>query len=225
MFAPRRHTSAFTRGFALPVVLLGLIAITALFTATNRDALANVAHQSAEAVLAEGALDRHSLLTAAAHQWNHSQPVQTMSVQGAEIEIRDVAGLIDLNTASRPLLEALFDALELDPSQKNAFYTWRASGRRVLRVEDLARIVGADLPTEAPDIHRLATVRSGRTGLDPQSVTPELLELLGLSSLPAHLVAQRTASAALVYSKSGQEWLWAGAISIRDGAVRITAQR
>ncbi len=78
-----------------------------------------------------------------ATRWPYNGEIQIMDYDGGvvQIMIRNTAGLVDLNTASSPLLEALFSVTDIETTKRaelvDAIMDWRDS-------DDLKRLHGAE---------------------------------------------------------------------------------
>jgi len=196
------------RGFAIVIVLFGLSIVTALYAISSTLTLASIKRNSTDAQLARDASTRFGLIEAISAGVSFDGPVSVVDVSGVTLELREVSGLVDLNAASRPLLELFFDKLGYTNEQFEAFIDWRADGRRVLRLEDLSRIAGE--PTHSIDLYRLATLYSGKQGVAPEAITNELLELMdwGVSGIPDPYTAPLGSAVYQVYEMdpvAGQE--------------------
>ena len=164
------------RGFAIVIVLFGLSIVTALYAISSTLTLASIKRNSIDARLAVEASTRFGLIEAISAGTSFDEPVSMVDVAGVTLELREVSGLVDLNAASRPLLELFFDKAGYTRDQLETFLDWRADGRRLLRLEDLNRIAGP--PARSADLYRLATIYSGKQGVAPEAITNELLELM-----------------------------------------------
>jgi len=174
----RQHT----KGFALIVVLAALLVLAALFAASAARVQRHLAATAGEAAL----LDRLSTARTAlelAMSWKAQQPdidarrFDWATPSGAmTVELQDVGGLIDLNTASPELIELLFKHLDLGPDNLARYRAFRRGAKRFVRIEDFIRIVGAD-PDIFTTLQSLTTIFSGRTGIAPEVAPPQVLAL------------------------------------------------
>ena len=181
------------RGFAIIVVLSGLMVLTALLAVASQRSLAHLIDSSSEVRLARSQHDRMALLRLVRRTGAAEDPELTdlpPPYDGLTVRLQDVAGLVDLNTAAPELLDALFARLGLSEQELRRFRTWRGQGHRLLRATDLIRVAEAD-PQVAPMLARVATVFSGRTGVAGAVAPPEVIEMLrsGTSSIPPELLA------------------------------------
>jgi hypothetical protein len=179
--------AAFNRqGFALPVVLAGLLLATALFATAQIRSLAVISQLETERVallrLAESG-DRLTLSISALLAAPDLRRLDLDDASGRFLMFQDVGGLIDLNSAHPELLDRLATHLGLEPAAMVPFRDWRRSGRRLLSVHDFARLTG--MPPEAQaELPALATVFSGRFGIDPDSAPLPVLAIAGGRDLP-----------------------------------------
>ena len=164
------------RGFAIVIVLFGLSIVTALYAISSTLTLASVKRNSIDFRLAQDASMRIGLLEAVLASEPFAEPVTVVKIAGTRLELREVSGLVDLNTASRPLLELFFDNAGLSNEQLDIFLEWRSEGRRLLRVEDLRRLL--ETGDHIEDLHRMVTVFSGKQGVAPEAASEELLRLM-----------------------------------------------
>lgn len=160
-----RRSSDGDAGFALLVVLAGLLVLTALFATT---AVRNVATAGVGAT--ELRLARH-------HAAGMDQ-LRLLADGGALVplaegyQVRPVSGLIDLNTAAPALRRALFDMLGADPGAEHAYVAFRR-GARLGRADDLVVILHLD-PSQRDLLGRVATTVSGSAGFDLEA-SPDVL--------------------------------------------------
>ena len=165
------------RGFAILVVLFGLSIVTALYAISSTLTISAVKRNSVDLRLAVEASERFGLLEASLPFLPSDDAVATIVLGDTSFLMQDVTGMIDLNTASRPLLDAFFEAAEFSAEEYRRFIDWRASGQRLQRAEDLWRIT--QRTPSFPDLHRIITVHSGSVGVSDVAVTRALSELMG----------------------------------------------
>jgi type II secretory pathway component PulJ len=171
------------RGFALIVVLGTLSLIALLFATAQIRLLARVADSSTEALIAERALAQRSLLRLAADLYGAGDvpPEQVLTVPylggEAQVRLRDVAGLVDLNTGNPEMLDRLAEALGVTAGQMAAYRDWRRAPHRLHSVRDFGRVAGTSRDAVA-GLEQIATVFSGRFGIAPDHAPPRLLGLL-----------------------------------------------
>jgi hypothetical protein len=174
-------------GFALIVVLFSLLVITALFATVQKRALGQLYDVAAEELLIVNGQTGRDLLelaiTVRAKARSLSATNFTASLNGRvyEVKLQDVSGLIDLNAASPDLLQRLANRLRLVPGAITTYLQWRRTPRRLLRVEDFARITGAG-PAAFDELRSVATVHSGSQGLAPGATPTEVLNLVGVET-------------------------------------------
>lgn len=175
------------RGFALPVVLAGLLLATALFAIAQTRSIAVLSQLETERVALARLAEGGDLLTLSMSALLAAPDLRRLDLGDGTSRVlifQDVGGLIDLNAAHPELLDKLADHLGLGPASMTRFRDWRRSGRRLLSVHDLARLT--DLPAERQaELSSLATVFSGRFGIDPDSAPLPVLEIAGGRDLPA----------------------------------------
>lgn len=161
----RKHGEA---GFAIIVVLSGLLIVTALFAVASKRSIGHLNELSAEQSILENMNLDFALLEVVskldAAEITESQTNQIALTPDLTVYLQDVGGLIDLNTAHPNLLAALFDRLGFPYDATEKYVSWRREGRRLLRVCDIYRIVGTeDACTD--QLKEIATVFSGRSGV------------------------------------------------------------
>lgn len=231
--------STVRQGFALVVVLSVLSIITLLFAIASNRSVTRALESKTDLLVIEQAFAAAELLDAAAQYYSEnldvsdtSQPFNFMW-QGdmATLHLRDVGGLIDLNTADPAMVRHLANALDISSDQFEFYLDWRREGKRLLRTEDFFRIVKHDnvLPKF---VRGITTVHSGRRGISPDHAPLELLELLSdvegdretlLNHLPDAWITKETGVNFQVVLRPvfGEEFV-IGVISIgRDIAPRI----
>ncbi len=194
-------------GFALVVVLFSLIVLTTLFAVSQQRVLAHNQSAMAERDLLVREQHRRSILAVAL-----AMKTADPSLTGFEITIGadpvsarfvDVAGLIDINTASPVLIELLVSELDLAPETLENYRRWRRDGQRFSATPDFLRVLGAD-PARRAELSRLATAFSGRPGV-ALAHAPERLaaRLRGTNINPSLLDAAPSNERYLVLSESG----------------------
>lgn len=164
------------------IVLFGLSVVTALYAISSTLTVSTAVRNSVDLKLATAASERVSMVNAALAALPDLDPVTDVATIHGSVEMREVSGLIDLNTASRPLLETFFSQAEISSEEANRFFRWRSSGLRLLRIEDLFRIL--ERPHNIPNLHRLVTVYSGLQGVSVDAVTDDLQTLMQWSNGP-----------------------------------------
>lgn len=174
-----------SRGFALIVVLSALAILTLLFAISTRLSIAHIQRQNTELLIAERSFQNGEIVNAAlvalasadrAHGLPDKVEVQ-VNGESVTVEVIDVGGLVDLNTADPRLLQATFEALGLGPDELARYRDWRRYGRRLLQVDDLIRITGSQ-GIDRRLLRRITTVHSGRRGVSEQDAPARLLEAL-----------------------------------------------
>ena len=181
-----RHQISSSSGFALLVVLSTLAILTLLFAISTARSLSHLQYQQIEVGLAEQNFRDHEALKAVVERADIDEVRRggsisiNLSGENSNLQLIDVGGLIDLNSASPPLLESLFAALDLDPDALASFRRWRQQSRRLLRVEDLERIVGENIDLAL--LQGVATVFSGRAGVAADQAASSVQNLFGDST-------------------------------------------
>lgn len=166
------------KGFALVVVLISLLILTALFTAASQRSLARLREDAGEALLLRRAAARAEVLELLLELPAEALPHGPLALpDGRIVRLQDCGGLIDLNTASPALLAQMAQRLDLPETALARLRDWRRSGLRLQRVADFARIGGLT-EDEALAVARVATVYSGRPGIAPDAAPPEVLEIV-----------------------------------------------
>ncbi|MCU0826017.1 MAG: hypothetical protein MUE52_01075 [Tabrizicola sp.] len=95
---------------------------------------------------------------------------------GRTLLLQDVGGLIDLNTAHPDLLDRLAVAIRVPKGGMERLRSWRRTGLRLLDLNDFVRLTG--LPwQQASRLPFLATVSSGRFGIDPDTSPQGVLDI------------------------------------------------
>ncbi len=143
--------------------------------------MAHIQSQRSGEILAERAALNVSLLRAAADHLAEARESGAfdVSIGGQTYRLRavDTGGLIDLNTAAPPLLEAYLTAMGLTDAEIRRFRDWRRGSKRLLRIGDLIRVSGAQ-SIDWEQFLRTATVYSGRSGAARDEMPDELWEML-----------------------------------------------
>ena len=101
----------------------------------------------------------------------------TLGGETHRLQVRDVGGFVDLNTAQPYLLDQYLSEIGLTSAEIEQFRTWRQTSKRLLRIEDLIRV------TDAQDADRslllaTATVYSGRRGVAMDQAPEALKDIL-----------------------------------------------
>lgn len=189
---------ALRRGFALPVVLAGLLIVTALFATAQTRSLSHLGQLEAERRLLVRAADRQAALDFALVQLQAFPETRQASFPlqpQRRLIFQDVGGLIDVNTAHPDLLDRLARTLDVPASGVAQLRDWRRGGLRLLDLKDFARLTGLSWQ-DAERLPFLATVASGRFGIDPDTAPSAVLDIAGAGSglLPDEFIDQPTAS-------------------------------
>ncbi len=107
-----------------------------------------------------------------------SGPVEvTVGGEVHELRVTDVGGLVDLNTAQPPLLDAYLGAIGLTELEIARFRTWRQTSKRLLRIEDLLRVSEA-VEADWALLMATATVYSGRPGVSLEDAPEAVRKVL-----------------------------------------------
>jgi len=164
-------------GFAIVVVLSSLLVLTTLFAIASQRSMTHIQTSDATLRLADRQNRDTAALTLLLELGASDTIPGTVRIDDRLLKVQDVGGLIDLNTAAPELLEALFDNLDFPPDAARDFRDWRRIGRRLQRVDDLARITGASA-TAMVQLEHLATVFSGRRGIAVEIAPEELRNIM-----------------------------------------------
>lgn len=179
-----------SRGFALLVVLTSLAVLTTLFAISSKNNLSDLEQNKTEVSLMQAHFRNVEILRAAIREVElpeSSGPwVQSVNIGAETLDILfwDIGGLVDLNTASPNLLAALFDAWGADEQSQAAFWKWRQTQNRVMRVEDVLRLLG-EVEPDLNELLQTVTVFSGRAGVSSLDRSAALEERLKARDLDA----------------------------------------
>lgn len=167
-------------GFALIAVLFSLVVLVLLFGSAQKNfvghaTLLSAQYHSEARDLADQNLDAIMRL------YSIDRTISELAIDGQKVKIsfQDVGGLVDLNTASPDLLRLLLTNLGVEnlAAALNQYQIWRSQGYKLHCVSDFARITNLP-PAIAATLAPMATVSSGRKGIDPNAAPLALLELL-----------------------------------------------
>ena len=233
-----RHRHA-RRGFSILTVLLSLTLLASIlvgFASVVQNRTSRVAREvqaaqgelSAEAGIA---LIVASLLENAAHEESHRRPADGTPYactldNGTQLFMaaQDVAGRIDLNTASQDLLLALFDK-QADPEKSAALISAIESRRRndgFRMVQEFAQLPGVDRDLYAhiaPDL----TVYSKRPSLDEASARQALRTRLARTGIAKDIAYASSADGlkfeidVIARTAPGRGYRATAAVEIRPG--------
>lgn len=167
------------RGFALVVVLASLVILTLLLSLSSKTLLTE--HQVARTTL--DLQTREALTVEAVHyvmslSLGGATPLD-MTLPGAEdvwLDLVDVGGLIDLQTADSRLSSKVIEALALGPDASRLFRNWLRQSASAHTLSDVLRELQAG-PDKSAQLAAVATLRSGRPGIHPQAAPLPVLEL------------------------------------------------
>jgi hypothetical protein len=180
MITIKKHLSP-TSGFALIVVLSTLAILTLLFAISTRLSLAHIQAQETELHIAERAALNKRLLHGVSGHLAEAREGGTYEItvdgQSYQLRVIDVGGLVDLNTASPPLLDAYLSALGMTQEEIARLRAWRQTSKRLLRVEDLIRVTGTTALDQSL-LLQTATVHSGRPGVSLEDAPEALRDLI-----------------------------------------------
>lgn len=173
------------QGFALIVVLATLSILALLFAISSSRFLANLAGTEAELELARRQQENQAFaelaLATFSSETSESFLREPLVFQQEDreltLELQDVGGLVDLNTAAPDLLDALSTSLGIPDDAVQRFRQWRRTPYRLQGVSDFARVAGLSHETGL-QLRQFATVHSGRFGIAPDLAPEALLELL-----------------------------------------------
>lgn len=186
------------KGFALIVVLSTLGVIAVLFAISSDRIVARVGETRIETRLLIRGHDSRDLLRLATESFGVSEqslavdqllPVKTARGNGV-LRLKDVGGLVDLNTAAPELLDHLADALDISAAALSDYRRWRRKPHRLVRVSDFVRLTGAD-PETGELLQQIATVYSGRQGVSIKDAPDILLSVITGESASRKTLEQR----------------------------------
>ncbi|SFI65104.1 hypothetical protein [Jannaschia pohangensis] len=169
----------FRSGFALIVVLMGLLMIAAVTTIAMQTRQATIFRSAVEGDLIVANASGADIVRLALSMKMEDADIRVVELGNRQVELLDVGGLIDLNSAAPGLIDRLIERLGGGTAELAAYRTWRREGRRLVRVDDFIRVtglVGVDI-----DLRKVATVHSGRTGISPEVAPSDVLDLIGMS--------------------------------------------
>jgi hypothetical protein len=166
-------------GFALPVVLGGLLLVTALFATAQQQTLGYLSQIEAEhraLVRMDSRRQAIDLAGALLMAFPDLREFAFPDDSGRTLLLQDVGGLIDLNTAHPDLLDRLALALQVPSGGMERLRIWRQAGLRLLDLNDFVRLAG--LPwQQTQKLPFVATVSSGRFGIDPETAPQVVLDI------------------------------------------------
>ncbi|WP_421700985.1 hypothetical protein [Aliiroseovarius sp.] len=171
-----------SKGFALITVLGGLAILTTLFAVTMTRSQADLSGLATLTALS----DRQRTDRAALEQALVMEGMGGEVATGQTLQLEDLGGRVDLNTATPALIQVLLDNMEADGEALTHWRNWRRAPRRFLRVSDFLRVTGVD-PAQADWLRQVATVHSGRRGLAPDHVPAALLKAFAGGVVPSSL--------------------------------------
>lgn len=205
-------------GYALLVVLSALAILTALYAISSRLSLSASLRGGSEVRLAENGFENMETLLAAIQNLDKGNSLAgqaVVSVNGSDkaINIVDVGGLVDLNSASPQLIDTLFRHLDMEHDAAERFREWRRTPYRLQRISDLKWIAGATPQTIAL-MKTVATVHSGRRGVNLENAPNSLVELLGEATLTQFATAPSGSNYAVFDGTNGTR---IGVIHLRPG--------
>ena len=190
---PARETCCGRRsGFALIIVLMGLLTITALMTVIMQTLHGTTLRAATDRDLVSANAVNADLIRIALAAKAMDPDLEVLSVGDVTLRMIDVGGLIDLNTGTPGLIELLIEEFGGGPEEMVAYRTWRREGRRLARVEDFARVTGLK-SIDITYLKGVSTVHSGRLGIAPDIAPMEVWNIIRKisersSDLPPHWV-------------------------------------
>ena len=172
------------RGFALLSVLFALSAITLLMalslerTSSHVQLMGYEARKHKAGLHAAAAIEQAGVLVVL--EALPEDPDQWISIGDSETRtrIRDVAGLVDLNTAKLDLLAKLFESFDLPTERLVAQLAERRQARRDFLTRAAISELAAIPPERTEDLLPFVTVFSGRPGIYAAQAPLTLLERL-----------------------------------------------
>ena len=183
MTRDEQHLNA-RRGFALITVLFSLAVLTILFSTASVRSVNHLRNAAVDVRLAIENTQRMDVLRLAARHANADGENAFTAVIGDvewTIQLKDVGGLIDLNTAAPELLERLIldlggDAM-IATEALNRYQDWRRDGGRLARTSHFLRVTGL-VQEHRERLRQVATVYSGRRGIAPEVAPIEVLRIV-----------------------------------------------
>jgi len=166
-------------GFALITVLFSLAIITLLLTASSHNVMRNLQFLAAQKAIAEKPLVTRSVLQAymVANDPRNGSASVGYGGESYRVEVQNVGGLIDANAASMELIEVLIGALELEASDR--VLALIKSRRQSNDSFGSLREFASEIDVDVSDLTDLATVYSGRSGIDLGEVSRGFSEIIG----------------------------------------------
>ncbi|WP_284165983.1 hypothetical protein [Frigidibacter sp. SD6-1] len=159
--------------------------ITALFAVTQKRLLARHSGDAADRIVLANMVEATALLRLALRLRANDATAVSYDIEWADkrmqLNLQDVGGLIDLNTANPDLLSRLADDLKVSHDGMRDLREWRRLSLRLLSLQDFVRLTGA-APDSLERLRSAATVHSGRPGIDIASASLSALEIATGSS-------------------------------------------
>lgn len=173
-------------GFALIVVLSSLVIISILYTIVATSNISRViSHKTTEQAASNQHQKRALLLLCAEIVGRSGERIDPRQPFGLSIghraytiSLRDVGGLVDLNTANPELLEHFLKTFGLSEPEVRDYRKWRRAPNRAQRIRDLTHIAKMD-PQRLQQLRSLSTVNSGRAGISIDDAPDALKTILG----------------------------------------------
>lgn len=193
--------------------------LTSLFAITQSRNIASMETLAVEHSLLEHDQWQSDVLNAAL-AFRTAQPrTASFELSGIEVSLRDVGGLVDLNTATPELLQRLAQGLGITEMQMASFRTWRRMPHRTLSQNDFARVTQLS-HEQFTLLDRLTTVFSGRSGISIDNTSEELVTVLGHThgSLPTNMQSEPTGTTFVVYALGGHN-----STLVAIGTIRLSA--
>ena len=214
-------------GFALIVVLAGLIVLAALFSVVQLRNLSVVTRLSTDRTLLAREAEGVALLRLASATLVRDPAVTQVDLPApwtGRLVLQNTAGLVDLNTALPDLLDAFARGLALPPDAVMRLRDWRRGGLRLQSTTDFVRLTGLSAQ-RADDLPALATVFSGRPDLDTGHAPAALLALLGPLSDAQDATASATSFTVWLHSPGSAAPRFLGTLGSVLGSNPVVLER
>ena len=180
-------------GFALITVLFSLAVITLLLTVSQQQVMRNIEALSSQKIIASKPLKVRSILQAYLVANDPRNGPASVGYDGEtyRVEVQNVGGLIDVNAASMELIEILLGALDVADARRTLamIEARRQSNDPFMSLLEFSSEIGIAVA----ELTDLATVYSGRSGVDPREVSKGVSELLG-AQVPNKFIAESSKS-------------------------------
>lgn len=186
MFARPKLSKKSTSGVALLTVLMGLSVVTILLslsinrTASHGKLLSFEARQIKEEARYSGVIEVAAHLAAQREARQSSAEPIDIAIGSVthQVWLRDITGMIDINTGHLPLLERLFASYDLPAAELvGQLDVLRKGNQRLLNTAELSMLEGINA-AQVAELRPFLTVLSGRRGIAPEHSPVELVDRL-----------------------------------------------